>query len=211
MRLLIQTFMKVSSVILLSIHNRGPFRAFPHCSQYASGKNLNVTEYFMYLLYYRSCFWVFVRDGMTLRFQRWQLLCLILLESWYWDIHHLGVHSSSQLVLLFHTALRTTMARRETSPIPPSPNRSWQWTHYVKWSLYKPLCPTHVSFRLLNPIKTRCGWLTVLISPEHSTYSEWRNGITSKVKVKVTLWLAVYRQSVRLGVKPLGTHDQIFF
>jgi hypothetical protein len=32
-----------------------------------------------------------------------------------------------------------------------------------------------------------------------------------KVKVKVTLRLAVYRQSVRLGVKPLETHDQTFF
>jgi hypothetical protein len=32
-----------------------------------------------------------------------------------------------------------------------------------------------------------------------------------KVKVKVTLRLAVYRQSVRLSVKPLETHDQIFF
>jgi hypothetical protein len=30
-------------------------------------------------------------------------------------------------------------------------------------------------------------------------------------KVKVTLQLAVYRQSVRLGVKPLETHDQTFF
>jgi hypothetical protein len=30
-------------------------------------------------------------------------------------------------------------------------------------------------------------------------------------KVKVALRLAVYRQSVRLGVKPLETHDQIFF
>jgi hypothetical protein len=33
---------------------------------------------------------------------------------------------------------------------------------------------------------------------------------TVKVKVKVTLRLAVYRQSVRLGVKPLDTHDQTF-
>jgi hypothetical protein len=32
-----------------------------------------------------------------------------------------------------------------------------------------------------------------------------------KVKVKVSLRLAVYRQSVRLGVKPLETHDQRFF
>jgi hypothetical protein len=32
-----------------------------------------------------------------------------------------------------------------------------------------------------------------------------------KVKVSVTLRLAVYRHSVRLGVKPLKTHDLIFF
>jgi hypothetical protein len=32
-----------------------------------------------------------------------------------------------------------------------------------------------------------------------------------KIKVKVTLRLAIYRQSVRLGVKPLETHDQTFF
>jgi hypothetical protein len=32
-----------------------------------------------------------------------------------------------------------------------------------------------------------------------------------KVRVRVTLRLAVYRQSVRLGVKPLETHDQTFF
>jgi hypothetical protein len=32
-----------------------------------------------------------------------------------------------------------------------------------------------------------------------------------KVKVKGTLRLAVYSQSVRLGFKPLETHDQTFF
>jgi hypothetical protein len=32
----------------------------------------------------------------------------------------------------------------------------------------------------------------------------------NSVKIKVTLRLAVYRQSVRLGVKPLETHDQTF-
>jgi hypothetical protein len=32
-----------------------------------------------------------------------------------------------------------------------------------------------------------------------------------KGKVGVTLWLAVYRQSVHLGVKPLETHDQCFY
>jgi hypothetical protein len=35
--------------------------------------------------------------------------------------------------------------------------------------------------------------------------------VSFKVKVKVTLRLAVYRQSIHLGVKPLETHDQIFF
>jgi hypothetical protein len=33
----------------------------------------------------------------------------------------------------------------------------------------------------------------------------------AKVKVKVTLWLAVYLQSVHLGVKPLETHSQRSF
>jgi hypothetical protein len=32
-----------------------------------------------------------------------------------------------------------------------------------------------------------------------------------EVKVKVTLRLAAYRQTVRLGVKPLETHDQRLF
>jgi hypothetical protein len=32
-----------------------------------------------------------------------------------------------------------------------------------------------------------------------------------KVKVEVTLRQSVYRQSVRLGVKPLENHDQSFF
>jgi hypothetical protein len=33
---------------------------------------------------------------------------------------------------------------------------------------------------------------------------------STRPKVKVTLWVAVYRQSVCLGVKPLETHDQNF-
>jgi hypothetical protein len=54
---------------------------------------------------------------------------------------------------------------------------------------------------------------------QHSTYSmhrEYRGArgsvvpSLSKVKVKVTLRLAVYRKSVRLVVKPLET-DQTFF
>jgi hypothetical protein len=35
--------------------------------------------------------------------------------------------------------------------------------------------------------------------------------IRVRVRVRVTLRLAVYRQSVRLGAKPLGTHDQNFY
>jgi hypothetical protein len=34
---------------------------------------------------------------------------------------------------------------------------------------------------------------------------------TARVRVRITLRLAVYRQSVRLGAKPLETHDQYFF
>jgi hypothetical protein len=32
-----------------------------------------------------------------------------------------------------------------------------------------------------------------------------------RVRVRVTLWLAAYRQSVPLGANPLETHDQQFF
>jgi hypothetical protein len=39
----------------------------------------------------------------------------------------------------------------------------------------------------------------------------WLAKVSQLTKLKVTLWLAVYRQSVRLGVKRLETHDQRFF
>jgi hypothetical protein len=42
---------------------------------------------------------------------------------------------------------------------------------------------------------------------ERANLSHW----TAPVKVRVTLQLAVYRQSVRLGVKPLECHYQRFF
>jgi hypothetical protein len=45
----------------------------------------------------------------------------------------------------------------------------------------------------------------------HSPTSYFTSLHSAKVKVKVTLRLAVYRQSVHLGVKPLETHDQTFF
>jgi hypothetical protein len=87
-------FTKVCSVLLRTIHNRGPLRAFPYFRRCAPGKNLNVIEYFVYL-YYGACFGVFVRDGMTLRIQRRQRLCPIFPESRHWDVRHLGVHASS--------------------------------------------------------------------------------------------------------------------
>jgi hypothetical protein len=97
----IQTFATVCSVLLRTIHNSGPLWAFPHFSRCAPGKNLNFIEYFMYLLHYRACFWVFVLDGMTLRLQRCQFLCPVFPESRYWDVRPLGVHSSSPFVCFF--------------------------------------------------------------------------------------------------------------
>jgi hypothetical protein len=41
--------------------------------------------------------------------------------------------------------------------------------------------------------------------------SKFGTKLHPQAKVKVTLRLTVYRQSVRLGDKPLETHDQIYF
>jgi hypothetical protein len=56
----------------------------------------------------------------------------------------------------------------------------------------------------------------VFSSPPFSTAAS-RDSLNSplrvrvRVRVRVTLRSAVYRQSVRLGAKPLETHDQYFF
>jgi hypothetical protein len=64
------------------------------------------------------------------------------------------------------------------------------------------LCPNLYSTDLHNSLTApNC---TALLPIRFSTASV-------KVKVKVTLQLEVYRQSVRLGVKPLETYDQTFF
>jgi hypothetical protein len=42
-------------------------------------------------------------------------------------------------------------------------------------------------------------------------YLPYRDSTVIRIKVRVTLRLAVYRQSVRLGDKPLEAHDQHFF
>jgi hypothetical protein len=55
----------MAKILLRAIHNTGPLRAFPHISRCASGKVLNDTEYIIYLLHYRNCFWLFIHDGMT--------------------------------------------------------------------------------------------------------------------------------------------------
>jgi hypothetical protein len=70
---------KVCSVLLHAIHNRDPLRAFPHFNRCASSKVLNVTEYIIYFLHYRSCFWVFVCDSMTLRLKHHSSVAMQLL------------------------------------------------------------------------------------------------------------------------------------
>jgi hypothetical protein len=47
-------------------------------------------------------------------------------------------------------------------------------------------------------------WLTLLTNSVHI------NPLKVKIKVKITLRLVVHLQSVRLGAKPLETHDQSF-
>jgi hypothetical protein len=48
-------------------------------------------------------------------------------------------------------------------------------------------------------------------SPTAITRDYHNSHSSSKVEVRVTLRLAVYRQSVRLGIKTLENHDQRFF
>jgi hypothetical protein len=82
-------------VVLCDVHNRGPLWAFPHFSSYASDKDLSVTECLIYLLHYRSCFWVLIRVRTTFRFQRCFLSCPVFPEFQCWDVRQLGVHCSS--------------------------------------------------------------------------------------------------------------------
>jgi hypothetical protein len=67
MRIPTWKFAKFCSVLLCTVHNSCPLRAFPHSSRCAFGKDLNITDHFMY---YRSCFSALVRYGMAFRFQR---------------------------------------------------------------------------------------------------------------------------------------------
>jgi hypothetical protein len=53
--------------------------------------------------------------------------------------------------------------------------------------------------------------LTLLGRLERADLNHWTIFFEVQVKIRVTLRLAVYRQSVPLGAKPLETHDQRFF
>jgi hypothetical protein len=68
------------------------------------------------------------------------------------------------------------------------------------WPSYTPRHSVPVS----SPPRTRRATVEVF-DPSYTWVSR------PTVKVKVTLRLAVYRQLVRHGVKPLETHDQRFF
>jgi hypothetical protein len=64
----------------------------------------------------------------------------------------------------------------------------------------------HINFlSLLLPVVT-----TLAIAIAHTNNYNTSNSLTP-LSPNVTLRLAVYSQSVRLGVKPLETHDQTFF
>jgi hypothetical protein len=91
----------------------------------------------------------------------------------------------------------------------------WQF-HWLTHSKHHCNYSTHTVFSVFT---SRClveasnrghslssGFLNCLQSQLPASHFSWL-----KVKVKVTLRLAVYRQSVCLGVKPLETHNQTFF
>jgi hypothetical protein len=74
-------------------------------------------------------------DGTTLRIQRCQRLCPVFPESRYWNVRHLGVHSSSPVVCLFVCLFACLIfclsgsaahfgGRAATFAVSPSPNGS---------------------------------------------------------------------------------------
>jgi hypothetical protein len=69
----------------------------------------------------------------------------------------------------------------------------------------------------LNPILccncqlSRCHFFSIIFAELNSRLLTWNSGTWLILKVKVTLRLAVYRQSVRLDVRPLEAHDQRLF
>jgi hypothetical protein len=66
---------------------------------------------------------------------------------------------------------------------------------------------------LKSSLHSLIPFLPSLLNHSTALSKDFPNYYSTKVKVKdkVTLRLAVYRQSVRLGVKPLEDDAQIFF
>jgi hypothetical protein len=118
----LQKFVLVSSALFTIVVHSGlsPTLAGVHPARISVS-----LSYFMYLLYYRACFWVFHRDGMTLSIQRFQFLCPVFPESRYWTSAILVYTQVLRLFVSSRTALRTLAARQQTLPLPPSPNESW--------------------------------------------------------------------------------------
>jgi hypothetical protein len=67
-------------------------------------------------------------------------------------------------------------------------------------------------YELVTSSASVVHWLTLHSGHSTSEFSyNWIMAESIKVKVRVTLWLVVYHQSVHLGIKPLETHDEFFF
>jgi hypothetical protein len=72
-----------------------------------------------------------------------------------------------------------------------------------------PLLPCSRSYRLAT-VPQLSTLNSTRLHPNISLHSTALN-CTLRVRVRVTLRLSVYRQSVRLGAKALESHDQYFF
>jgi hypothetical protein len=141
----------------------------------------------------------------------WILLAL-LLQSLLITLNHnviailhisQSLHTNIRRPNLYSTNLRNSLTAASRTALVPirssTANRLLISLHYGTLKVFKShakYSPTDF-FPRLSPTAL-CLLPTELIS-------------SVKVKVKVTLRLVIYRQSVRLGVKPLETHDQNCF
>jgi hypothetical protein len=76
-------------------------------------------------------------------------------------------------------------------------------------------CTYNMLLKILPCALYACPLSVQALQSRSCLFSQSQNYITTgfkvKVKIKVTLRLAVYHQSVRLDIKPLETQDQRFF